>query len=116
MTVRFSLLLWGVRSVQFVRSVPFVKGWYYYVRSVCQFVRFSLSRNGIIMFVRFSLSREFVGGIIMSVRFSLLGMVLLCPFGSVCLGMVLLCPFGSVCLEMVLLWGWYYYVRSFQFV
>ena len=69
-------------------------------------VRFSLSRDGIIMSVRFSLSR---GGIIMSVRFSLssiimsvrsrwyyyvhsfqfvYGVVLLCPFGSVCLGEV----------------------------
>ena len=44
-------------------------------------VRFSLTRGGIIMFVRFSLLRD---GIIMSIV-------------SVCVGMVLLCPFGSVC-------------------
>ena len=43
---------------------------------LCLFV--NLSRGGIIMFVRFSLSTD---GIIMSVC---LGVVLLCPFGSVC--------------------------------
>ena len=57
-------------------------------------VRFSLLRDGIIMSVRFSLTRD---GIIMFVRFSLLRDGIIMSIVSVCVGMVLLCPFGSVC-------------------
>ena len=56
-------------------------------------VRFSLSRDCIIISVRFSLSR---GGIIMSVRFSLSTDGIKISFVSVCLGVVLLYQFGSV--------------------
>ena len=69
MSVRFSLL----RDVLLCLFVGIIMS-----------VRFSLLRDGITMSIRFKgwyyLSRD---GIIMS-GFSFLGVVLLCPFGSVC--------------------------------